>query len=251
MEQALRFDEAVRLRLSHWIGRDIRVLEAGCGTRSPVDFGDLAYVVGLDIDEAAARKNDRLDEVIIGDLETYPLPAETFDVVFCRFVLEHLRDPERALANMRRSLRPGGWLTLMFPNRWSLKGIVTRLTPTSVHEIGYRVLFGSGSPSPHETHFSPSVSVKGIRCFAKRESLRIVAFDAHPGDFGWLLRKHSPLLGRLWLLAERLFQLLTLGRVSPNRREFIAVLADPRPEATAPARVPASASIYERDSEQE
>jgi ubiquinone/menaquinone biosynthesis C-methylase UbiE len=95
MEQTLRFDETVRSLLSHWIGRDISVLEAGCGARSPVDFGDLAHVVGLDIDEAALRKNDKLDEALVGDLETYPLPAETFDVVFCRYVLEHLKDPEQ------------------------------------------------------------------------------------------------------------------------------------------------------------
>jgi SAM-dependent methyltransferase len=233
MEQTLRFDETVRSLLSHWIGRDISVLEAGCGARSPVDFGDLAHVVGLDIDEAALRKNDKLDEALVGDLETYPLPAETFNVVFCRYVLEHLKDPERALTNMRRALKPGGWLTLIFPNRWSLKGVVTRLTPLSIHKLGYRVLFRRGGATPHETHFSPSVSVRGIHSFAERENLRIVTFDGHPGNLGWLLRKHSPIVGGLWLLAERIVQVLTLGRASPYRREFIAILADPRPETLA------------------
>jgi hypothetical protein len=52
-------------------------------------------------------------------------------------------------------------------------------------------------------------------------------------NFGWLLRKHSPILGSLWLLFERLAQLLTLGRVSPDRREIIAVLADARPRPSS------------------
>jgi SAM-dependent methyltransferase len=230
MEQVLRLDETLSLRLSHWEGRDITVLDAGCGSRTPVDFGAHARVVGLDIDQEAVRKNNKLDEVLIGDLETYPLPAETFDVIFCRYVLEHLNDPESALANMRGALKPGGWLTLVFPNRWSLKGVLTRLTPHSFHVLGYRVLFGKGFATPHKTRFARSVSVKGIRSFAEREGLRVVTLEAHPSDWGWLLRKHSPLLGRLWLFAERIVQALTLGRVNPNRREWIAILSDARPE---------------------
>jgi SAM-dependent methyltransferase len=234
MEHVLRLDETVRSRLSHWVGRDINVLEAGCGSRSPVDFGEHAHVVGLDIDKNAVCKNDKLDEKLIGDLETYPLPAETFDLIFCRFVLEHLNDPERALANMRRALRPGGWLALVFPNRWSLKGVVTRLTPHSLHVLGYRMLFGKGSAIPYETRFAPSVSSEGIRHFAEREGLRVVTLEPHPGDWDWLLRKHSPVLGRVWLLAERIVQALTLGRASPSRRECIAILADERPEGVTP-----------------
>jgi SAM-dependent methyltransferase len=235
MGKALRFDESVRLRLSPWVGRDIRVLEAGCGFRSPVEFGDHAYVVGLDIDKTAVRRNDKLDEALVGDLQTYPLPAEAFDLIFCRFVLEHLQDPERALENMRRALKPGGWLTLMFPNRWSLKGVVARLTPQVVHDFGYRVVFGKGWATTHKTYFHPAVSVGGIRHFAEREKLRIVAFDAHPGDLDWLIRKHSPFLGGLWLVAERVVQVLTLGRSSPKSREFIAILADARPGTLGPS----------------
>ncbi len=130
----------MRLRLSPWIGRDIKVLEAGCGATSPIGFGNRAHVVGLDVDREAMSRNDGLDETIVGDLERYPLPAEAFDIVFCRYVLEHLRDPEHALANMRQALRAGGWLMLIFPNRRSLKGLVTRLTPHSLHRLGYRVL---------------------------------------------------------------------------------------------------------------
>lgn len=233
MNSGLRFDETVRARLSPWIGQDIKVLEAGCGARSFVDFGDRAYVVGIDIDEAAVAKNKKLDEALIGDLETYPLPAETFDLIFCRFVLEHLKDPERALGNMRRALKPGGWLTLMFPNRWSLKGMVARLTPHSLHVVGYRAVFGNASATPYETRFAQAVSAKGIRQFAVREGLRVVTLEPHPGDWDWLLRKHAPVLGRLLLLAEHVVQILTLGHVSPQRREFIAILADSRHKRSA------------------
>lgn len=205
------------------------MLEAGCGSWSPFDFGERAHVIGLDIDEEAIRRNTKLDDALVGDLESYPLPVNHFDLIFCRYVIEHLSDPDRALANMRRALKPGGWLALVFPNRWSLKGIATRLTPLWVHKLGYRLFFGKEAPTPHETRFRPSVSAKGIRRFAGREGLEVVTLEEHPGSWGWLLRKHSPLLGGTWLLAERIVQALTLGRVSPNRREFLAVLADVRP----------------------
>jgi SAM-dependent methyltransferase len=231
-QQHLRLDEIVRLRLSPWIKQEIKVLEAGCGARSPIDFGNRAHVIGLDVDREAMHRNEELDETIVGDLESYPLPAEAFDIVFCRYVLEHLRKPERALANMRQALRAGGWLMLIFPNRRSLKGLVTRLTPHSLHRLGYRVLFGRGF-SPCETRFASSVSVDGIRNFAESADLHVLVLEYHPGNFGWLLRKHSPILGSLWLLFERLAQLLTLGRVSPDRREIIAVLADARPRPSS------------------
>ncbi len=37
-------------------------------------------------------------------------PAESFDLVYCRFLLDHLRDPEKALAEMWRLLKSGGAL---------------------------------------------------------------------------------------------------------------------------------------------
>src|ERR1043166_5718672 len=36
------------------------------------------------------------------------LPSESFDLVYCRFLLLHLTDPAAALKEMRRILKPGG-----------------------------------------------------------------------------------------------------------------------------------------------
>jgi SAM-dependent methyltransferase len=38
------------------------------------------------------------------------LPPASFDLVYCRFLLIHLPEPERALAEMRALLKPGGIL---------------------------------------------------------------------------------------------------------------------------------------------
>jgi SAM-dependent methyltransferase len=44
----------------------------------------------------------------VGDMARLPYPEFRFDLVFCRFVLVHLRDPTQALREMARVTRPGG-----------------------------------------------------------------------------------------------------------------------------------------------
>lgn len=67
---------------------------------------NLNYVSG-DLDSPLAM--DRID------LLDLPYGAETFDVVICNHVLEHVDDDRRALREMRRILRPGGRAVIMSP----------------------------------------------------------------------------------------------------------------------------------------
>jgi SAM-dependent methyltransferase len=59
------------------------------------------FLEAIDCSNLAVRKHD----ITKDDLET-----DSFDLVFARKVLEHLRDPSAALRRMAASLRPGGWL---------------------------------------------------------------------------------------------------------------------------------------------
>ena len=52
---------------------------------------------------------------VLADLHELPLDDATFDFVLCTEVLEHVIDPARVLAELRRILRPGGWLLLTTP----------------------------------------------------------------------------------------------------------------------------------------
>lgn len=66
----------------------------------------LRYVTG-DFDSALATH-----ELDVMDL---PFEAESFDSLICNHVLEHVVDDRRALAEIHRVLRPGGWAILMCP----------------------------------------------------------------------------------------------------------------------------------------
>lgn len=57
--------------------------------------------------EAAGRGVTTVD-FAVADIHALPFPDDTFDVVHAHQVLQHVTDPIRALAEMRRVCRPGG-----------------------------------------------------------------------------------------------------------------------------------------------
>ena len=59
---------------------------------------------------------DREGITYVQDLQKTSLPDASFDSIFCSQVLHHLPEPERALAEMHRILRPGGKLLLSVPH---------------------------------------------------------------------------------------------------------------------------------------
>ena len=109
--------------------------------RTGVELPQNAYVVGLDESAVALSRNERVDEAIVGNIETYPIPQGRFDLVVCHDVLEHVDDPVAALRNLARSVAVGGELDVQIPILWSDKGLITRLTPHRFHVWCYRVLF--------------------------------------------------------------------------------------------------------------
>lgn len=49
------------------------------------------------------------------DINAMPFEANTFDVVFCNHVLEHIPDDVHAMREIFRVLKPGGWSILQVP----------------------------------------------------------------------------------------------------------------------------------------
>ncbi|MET9344407.1 class I SAM-dependent methyltransferase [Nonomuraea sp. NPDC003804] len=91
-----------------------RVLEIGCGTgqatRGLLGRGCVVTAVELGPSLAAlARARMPSIEVVNADFETWPLPAEPYDVVFAATSF-HWLDPATRVARARAALRPGGLL---------------------------------------------------------------------------------------------------------------------------------------------
>ena len=62
--------------------------------------------------EYAARRGRAVRQ---GDMRSLPDPDASWDLVTCIHCLEHCPQPERAIGEMGRVLRPGGWLLLVVP----------------------------------------------------------------------------------------------------------------------------------------
>jgi ubiquinone/menaquinone biosynthesis C-methylase UbiE len=112
----------------HWdtsYPADSTVLEAGCGigaqTLTLARNSPGARFTSFDISAASAAEATRrvraagISNVQVQQADIFALPfgPASFDHVFVCFLLEHLARPVEALVALRRSLRPGGTITVI------------------------------------------------------------------------------------------------------------------------------------------
>lgn len=95
--------------------------------------GRCAHVDGCDPDPVVL-KNPTLDSAAVISLGK-PLPYEDdrFDLIVCRYVFEHIDNPEWAAKELLRVLKPGGWICAMTPNKWGYVALASRLVPNRMH----------------------------------------------------------------------------------------------------------------------
>jgi ubiquinone/menaquinone biosynthesis C-methylase UbiE len=94
-----------------------RILEVGCGTGSltfalaaAADFVEIRAIDVSEVYLAAARSRNADPRISIehGDAGALPFADATFDRALAQLVLQFIPDTERALAEMRRVVKPGG-----------------------------------------------------------------------------------------------------------------------------------------------
>jgi SAM-dependent methyltransferase len=101
-----------------------RVLDAGCGmaygARMLAEAG-ASQVVGVDLDAAvvAGVSAGTPENVSIesGDVTQLSYEKDSFDLVVCFEVIEHVPEPDRVLDELHRVVRPDGLLVVSTPNR--------------------------------------------------------------------------------------------------------------------------------------
>jgi len=98
------------------IAPNAAVADIGCGSK-PYQrfFPGAAIYCGIDLPaNLSANKLEKRADVY-ADLRTLPVADESFDVVLCTQVLEHIPDPARVLAEAHRILRGGGLAVVTVP----------------------------------------------------------------------------------------------------------------------------------------
>ena len=111
-----------------------RALVVGCGDGR--EAGQLARllrvdVVGIDIGTAFefAREEAAPATLLVMDGQALGFPDRSFDVIYSFHALEHIAEPQKALDEMRRVLRPGGIFLIGTPNSARLVGYIGSASP--------------------------------------------------------------------------------------------------------------------------
>jgi SAM-dependent methyltransferase len=94
-----------------------RLLDAGAGEGNYKRYFTAQRYCGLDLGIGDAGWNySRLD--VIGDLAALPFRDAAFEGCLNVVTLEHVREPGRVVAELARTLAPGGRFLLIAPHQW-------------------------------------------------------------------------------------------------------------------------------------
>ncbi|HEY3277427.1 MAG TPA: class I SAM-dependent methyltransferase [Syntrophorhabdaceae bacterium] len=200
------------------------LLEAGCGSMSHIRIRGTEKTVGIDISAQRLERNSSIQERIVGDLETYPLPEATFDAVICWNVLEHLSRPEKAVMNFTKTLKEQGVLILAFPNLLSVKGLVTKFTPYWFHVLFYRVVMGDREgDGQFPTYVRPFIEPRHLKKFLEAQGFLVNYFRLYEGPVQKNWRDRFRTVDFFFSGAGMLLKLLSLGKVDANETDCILV----------------------------
>ena len=91
------------------------VVDVGCGTGHARHHLEPRRSIGIDYDHDALLGQGR--PTLRADMRALPVRSGGTDAVACIHAIEHVPDPQRAVAEMARAVRPGGTVVFVTPNR--------------------------------------------------------------------------------------------------------------------------------------
>jgi SAM-dependent methyltransferase len=210
---------------------NLAVYEAGGGSTSflPLSVLERAHITVVDIDEHQIRNNDYAQKTILGDIQSYRFQPETFDLVICYNVIEHLADVEAALLGFCESLKHGGLILVGAPNPKSLSGVVTKYSPHWFHVWFYRHVRGdknAGLPGqpPFPTFFHPLVSLAKLKAFAREHGLQVIYRKEYESPRFPEMRARTPVLAALLDAVAVVANLFLSEKADVRRGDYHVIL---------------------------
>lgn len=141
-------DNTRRNSISALIAEDyFFILDAGCGNGRDFEIlsNSAQKLVGVDFSPGMIREakfkaeklTDTCVHLVASDITSLPFKDNSFDLIVCSEVLEHVPEWLKAISEFHRLLKPSGDLIISTPNKYSMYGL-TRYTG--------RLLVGSKHP---------------------------------------------------------------------------------------------------------
>ena len=209
----------------------LAIYEAGGGSTSflPLNVLRRAHVTVVDIDQDQIRNNDYAQETIVGDIQTYRFAPDSFDLVICYNVIEHVPDVEAALLGFCQSLKQNGLILIGAPNPRSLSGVVTKYSPHWFHVWFYRHVRGdmdAGKPgqAPFPTVFHPLVSLSNLDAFAKTLGIEVIYRREYESPRFPEMRARKPVLAALIDAAASFINGLLLRKTDVRHGDYHVIL---------------------------
>jgi SAM-dependent methyltransferase len=187
-----------------------RIADVGCGIGHSYQLLAPRETVGVDVDAEALAGQERT--TVVADMRRLPFGDAEFDGAIAVHSIEHVPDPEPALTELARIVRPGGPVVLVTPNR------LTFARPDEIIDPYHYVEYDEHQLSELCSGFFGSVRMAGI--FGSERYRAIVA------------REHRKLDALLRLDPLRLRRLVPRGaRQRLYDRRLSSARATPDPDA--------------------
>lgn len=234
MNSPLHYSIHTRLREYHLrrlmptppAGGSGRFLDVGCGVGYlTTTLGQGFLQVGVDIDHQGLHNQKRDGGAMVqASAAQLPFAAQSFDVILCSELLEHLPEPldRHCLAEMARLLKPAGRLLVTVP---ALEG--WRAT-SRLRNLGH------DDPSGGEYHhrmgyrwpqMAPLIVGAGLKVCERRESMFVLA-EWFMDLLKWVYFRKNPLKNHSDLLAVKQTPLFALYRTLFPLLRILFILED-------------------------
>ena len=114
--------EVIRSSYGRFLGDNMNVLDLMSSWQSHLpDNLTFSRLVGLGLNDSELKRNNRLSQHVIQDLNQNPIlpfDSDSFDAVVCTVSVEYLTDPLAVFKEVARVLRSDGHFIVTFSNRW-------------------------------------------------------------------------------------------------------------------------------------
>lgn len=92
-------------------------------------------VIGVDVDPIVLENHSVDESYLIEPAGRLPLGDALVDVIVADHVFEHVsrEDAPAVVDELRRVLKPGGWICARTPNKWGAIGVAARVVPNDKH----------------------------------------------------------------------------------------------------------------------
>ncbi|MCX5704068.1 MAG: class I SAM-dependent methyltransferase [Candidatus Omnitrophica bacterium] len=117
--------------VKRYCGLNFMVLDlgAGSGEGRPKSYslkGLVKVSIGVDINKGL-YKNEIIDKKVLWDAYSLPFKKEAFDLIYCDYVLEHIKQPQDFMEDLGRVLKKGGFFIFRTPNLYHYVPLIAKV----------------------------------------------------------------------------------------------------------------------------